>query len=90
MHDSNAADITERVTAALACPVADEEEMLAHTRWQLNEMMTRVKPADLTPAEIVALLAVLMKPHARVLALSGGPPLRPLLHIVGDAAADLA
>lgn len=89
MPNPSTADLGLRIAAALNCPVADEVDMLPHLRWQLSEIMTRVKPCDLSSAEIVALLAVLAPAHSRVLTGVVGPPGRPLLRAVGDSAPDL-
>gem|GEM_PF-5313466 len=54
--------------------------LLPHLRWELDEVMSRVQPADLSAAEIGALLAILRLAHARVI---GGPAGRPGLRVLG-------
>jgi hypothetical protein len=54
--------------------------LLPHLRWELEQVMTRVRPADLSAAEIAALLGILRLAHSRVI---GGPPGRPGLRIIG-------
>lgn len=51
-----------------------------HLRWELEQVMARVRPADLSVVEIAALLAVLVPAHSRVI---GGPADRPELMSVG-------
>jgi hypothetical protein len=50
-------------------------------RRELEQAMTRVRPADLSAAEITAMLVVLRPAHCRVI---GGPAERPGLRIVGE------
>jgi hypothetical protein len=57
-----------------------ENLLLPHLRWELEQVMTRVKPADLSAAEVAGLLAVLRPVHARIVV---GPAGRPGLRIVG-------
>jgi hypothetical protein len=54
----------------------DANSLLPHLRWELEQVMTRVRPADLSGVEIAALLAVLAPAHCRVI---GGPAARPSL-----------
>lgn len=50
-----------------------------HVRWELEQVMTRVRPEDLSATEIAALLEILRPAHARVV---GGPASRPGLRIL--------
>lgn len=86
--DESMEEVSARITAALDCPAANDEDMMIHMLWLLNEMTAVVKPHHLQPDELIALLAVLMKPHARVLTLTRTPPLLPVLHVVADPAAN--
>ena len=52
-----------------------------HVRWELEQVMTRVRPEDLSATEIAALLAILRPAHARVV---GGPASRPGLRILSS------
>jgi len=54
--------------------------LLPHLRWELEQVMSRVRPADLSGAEIAALLVVLAPAHCRVI---GGPASRPGLPVSG-------
>jgi hypothetical protein len=54
--------------------------LLPHLRWEIQQVMSRVRPDDLSAAEIAALLAILRPAHARVI---GGPAGRPLLRLLG-------
>ncbi|CAN5209026.1 hypothetical protein BH11ACT7_BH11ACT7_14800 [soil metagenome] len=89
MFDAEMSELTERISAAGGhVPVAHS---MPHLRWELEQVMTRVRPEDLSAAEITALLAILMPAHSRVI---GGPAGRPGLRVVGvrqqDAASQLA
>jgi hypothetical protein len=59
---------------------ADARNLLPHLRWELEQVMSRVRPVDLSGTEIVALLAVLVAAHCRVI---GGPADRPRLPLLG-------
>jgi hypothetical protein len=51
-----------------------------HLRWELQQVMSRVRPEDLSDTEVAALLAILRMAHCRVI---GRPAGRPGLRIVG-------
>jgi hypothetical protein len=53
---------------------------MPHLRWELEQVMSRVGPDDLSAAEIAALLDVLRPAHCRVI---GGPASRPSLRLLG-------
>jgi hypothetical protein len=54
-----------------------------HLRWELEQVMLRVRPQDLSAAEIAGLLAILRPAHSRVI---GGPAGRPGLVVRGPVA----
>jgi hypothetical protein len=56
------------------------DSVLPHLRWELEQVMSRVRPEDLSAAEIAALLAILMPAHSRVI---GGPTGRAGLRVLG-------
>ena len=58
--------LTERVRQALELTAGDAE-LHAHTSWEVGELLTRVKPSDLTPAETMAMAVILAHAHARKL-----------------------
>jgi hypothetical protein len=51
-----------------------------HLRWELQQVMARVRPDDLSAVEIAGLLGILIPAHSRVI---GGPAGRPALRILG-------
>jgi hypothetical protein len=69
----------------------DAAKTSPHLRWELQQVMSRVSPDDLSAAEISSLLAILVPAHSRVI---GGPAGRPALRVIGivgeDPAAKLA
>ena len=75
----SATELGERITNSIAImPTPEaEERFLPHLQWQLRAMMADVKPSDLTPAELMAVLALLVPAHSRVLTRTptGGPVL---------------
>lgn len=79
----SAAELGSRISTSvdiIATPDA-EEQFLPHMRWQLRLMMEDVKPSDLTPAELIALLSLLVPAHSRVLT-ARRPPGGPVLTIL--------
>ena len=69
----------DATTGDAGAPVKDFP-LLPHLRWELEQVMTRVCPQDLSTAEIAALLAILRPAHSRVI---GGPASRPGLRVLG-------
>jgi hypothetical protein len=53
-----------------------------HLRWELQEVMSRVRPDDLSTAEISSLLAILVPAHSRVIGRPTGPPPLRILGII--------
>jgi len=56
--------------------------VLPHLRWELEQVMLRVRPQDLSAAEVAGLLAILRPAHSRVI----GGPAGPLGLVVRGAA----
>jgi hypothetical protein len=75
-HTSEAAG---RSSALCGDAMPDPASLLPHLRWELEQVMSRVRPADLSGVEIAALLAVLAPAHCRVI---GGPTSRPGLPVL--------
>ena len=57
--------------------------VLPHLRWELEQVMLRVGPQDLSAAEVAGLLTILRPAHARVI---GGPAGRLRLVVPGAPA----
>ena len=47
--------------------IADRSCVLPHLRWELEQVMSRVQPQDLSAAEVASLLAILRPAHSRVI-----------------------
>lgn len=62
--------LVERVRQALVL-TQGEAELHPHTSWEVCELLTRVKPSDLTVGEMMALAVILANAHARVLGSRG-------------------
>jgi hypothetical protein len=71
---------SDDATSVAAEASVQDFPMLPHLRWELEQVMTRVCPQDLSTAEIAALLAILRPAHSRVI---GGPASRPGLRVLG-------
>lgn len=81
LFDTDLSDAGERVAAACSFVKTGANAVLPHLRWELEQVMSRVRPEDLSAAEVAALLAILMPAHSRVI---GGPPGRPRLRVIGS------
>ena len=88
MLPGEASTPSNRVKAALALiPDAESEDGLdAHVRWELKEVLSRLKYDDLTTSEVMALLAILCPAHSRVIRLRSnvGVDTGAVLHIIHD------
>jgi hypothetical protein len=74
MLDSELFEVVKHIVAT-----GDVAGTSPHLRWELQEVMSRVRPDDLSTAEISSLLAILVPAHSRVIGrLTGPPPLRSL------------
>jgi hypothetical protein len=67
-------EVGDRINAARGYRKAGRTSLLPHLRWELKQVMSRVRPEDLSANEIAELLAVLTPAHCRVI---GGPSGRP-------------
>jgi hypothetical protein len=66
-------DLKERINSALDCPLATSTEMARHNLWVVRGMMADIDPErDLSPGELLALLAILAPVHSNVLARRAG------------------
>ena len=75
---------------AVGNPTATERDSAdtgPHLRWELQQVMSRVRPEDLSATEISGLLAILIPAHSRVI---GRPAGRPGLRVLGVAGDDAA
>ena len=53
--------------------------VLPHLRWELEQVLSRVRPQDLSAAEVAGLLGILKSAHCRIV---GGPTGRPGLGVL--------
>jgi hypothetical protein len=75
MVNSESIQVGEPSTA-----IRDFADANLHLRWELQQVMARVRPDDLSAVEIAGLLAILIPAHSRVI--GGGPAPRPALRIL--------
>jgi hypothetical protein len=80
LFETDFLEVGDRITAACSFVKTGGDSVLPHLRWELEQVMSRVRPEDLSAAEIAALLAILMPAHSRVI---GGPTGRPGLRVLG-------
>jgi hypothetical protein len=78
--DTEFSEVGGRITAGLDFATTGRNGVLALLRWELQQVMSRVRPEDLSAVEITALLAVLVPAHSRVI---GGPAGQPGLRVHG-------
>lgn len=73
-------EVGNSITAARGYAKPGRTTFLPHLRWELQQVMSRVRPEDLSANEIAALLAILTPAHCRVI---GGPAGGPVLSGLG-------
>jgi len=78
--DTEFSGVGDRITAGLDFATTGRNGVLPLLRRELQQVMSRVRPEDLSAAEIAALLAVLAPADSRVI---GGPAGRPGLRVLG-------
>jgi hypothetical protein len=78
--DTEFSEVGDRITAGLDFATMGRNGVLPLLRWELQQLMSRVRPEDLSAVEIAALLAVLAPAHSRVI---GGPAGQPGLRVHG-------
>jgi hypothetical protein len=78
--ETDFSEVGDRIIAACNLLKTGADSVLPHLRWELEQVMSRVRPEDLSAAEIAALLAILEPAHSRVI---GGPTGRPALRVLG-------
>lgn len=86
---TESARLSYAVSSAIDMIPDDEaaDQLEAHCRWSLTEVMKKVKPSDCTASEVVALLAVLAPVHARILG-AIAPLSGPVLTLIRDTPPD--
>jgi hypothetical protein len=80
MVNTEGSEVGDRIVAAHDYVMAGRNCVLPHLRWELEQVMLRVRPEDLSATEVAALLVILRPAHSRVI---GGPADRPGLAVVG-------
>ena len=61
--------------------------LLPHLQWELEQVLSRVRPQDLSAAEVAGLLGILKSAHCRIV---GGPTGRPGLGVLWVRGEDTA
>ena len=70
MVGADVAEVGDHIVGAGNHVMTDRSGVLPHLRWELEQVMLRVRPQDLSAAEVAGLLAILRPAHSRVI---GGP-----------------
>jgi hypothetical protein len=78
--DSELSELRAHIDSMLEVVSTGRRRIRAHLKWEAVQMVTNLKPDDLTTGELAALVAVLHAAHARVITPPTGD--RPLLRIV--------
>jgi hypothetical protein len=80
VRDTDDSPISERPPRRETAPAeTDRARTESRLRWELKQVMSRVRPENLSSPEMSALLVILRKAHARVV---GRPALRPGLRLL--------
>ena len=91
MSPTELREVGKHIAAGLDDMTTGPNFLSSHLRWELQQVMSRLRPEDLSAVEIAALLVILTPAHSRVV---GGPAGRPCLCVLGvrgeDSAPDLA
>ena len=82
MSDSGRSQATTDVDAGVDYVLTDRDQPAAGVRDQLQQVMSRVQPDDLSTTEVTALLNILKPADCRLV---GGPAGGPALHLVRAA-----
>ncbi|MDT5015573.1 MAG: hypothetical protein QOD39_1733 [Mycobacterium sp.] len=80
MCDSDFPEVGKLITAGLDDMTAGLNSLAYHLRWELVQVMSRVRPEDLSAVEVAALLVILAPAESRVI---GGPAGRPGARVHG-------
>jgi len=72
--DTKISEVNGHVTVGLDDATTGRHLLSSHLRWELQQVLSRVRPEDLSAAEIAALLDILTPADCRVV---GGPAGRP-------------
>jgi hypothetical protein len=72
----------KRIAGGLDDMTAERNFMSSHLRWELMQLMSRVRPEDLSAVEITALLVILRPAASRVFGLPAG---RPKVRVLGGS-----
>jgi hypothetical protein len=59
--------------------VMTSRNCVSHLRWELEQVLSRVRPQDLSATEVAGLLGILTSAHSRII---GGPTGRPGLGVL--------
>jgi len=78
--DTEFSEVGDRITAGLDFATTGRNGVLPLLRWELQQLMSRVRPGALSALALAALLAVLAPAHSRVI---GGPAGQPGLRVHG-------
>jgi hypothetical protein len=77
MHDMRPSEIAEHIESGIDYVLTGRDYLSDHLRRELQQVMSRVRPQDLSTTEITALLAILRPADWRVIGrLAGNPGLR--------------
>lgn len=83
MHDRKPSEVADRIKSGIDYVLTGRDCVSDHLRQELHQVMSRVRPDDLSTTEITGLLDILRPADCRVV---GGPAGRPGLRILGIGA----
>ena len=63
-------EVGDHIVAAPDHVLTGRNGVLPHLRWELEQVLSQVRPQDLSAAEVAGLLGILTSAHSRII---GGP-----------------
>jgi hypothetical protein len=80
-------EVSDHIVGARDHVMTDRNGVVPHLRWELEQVLSRVRPQDLSAAEVAGLLGILTSAHCRIV---GGPTGRPGLGVLWVRSEDSA
>jgi hypothetical protein len=80
-------EVGDHIVGARDHVMTDRNGVVPHLRWELEQVLSRVRPQDLSAAEVAGLLGILTSAHCRIV---GGPTGRPGLGVLWVRSEDSA
>jgi hypothetical protein len=91
MYDTDLSEVSDHIVGAHDHVMAGLNCELPHLRWELEQLLSRVRPQDLSGTEVAGLLGILTAAHSRIICRPASRPGLSVLWVRGeDSAPQLA